>query len=160
KRNRRRLIIEQLILLLLRILLVLLLAFLLARFRFSGTGARGATHVVVLDDSLSMADRGKVGGKEVTAYATGIEQIKEVVRQAAQASSVQNLQVYLLSQIDRSPIFEGRIGSGTVDDLDHAFLTRGRRPSYLHLSPLPAFKVAREVLGEVKEQHRILHFVS
>src|SRR5579864_4080121 len=54
KRNRRRLIIEQMILLLLRILLVLLAAFLVARFLFAGTGTKGATHVVIVDDTLSM----------------------------------------------------------------------------------------------------------
>src|SRR5437762_3344608 len=59
KRNRRRLIIEQLLLLLLRILLVLLAAFLLARFlgwAFGQSQGQSATHVVVLDDTLSMAD--------------------------------------------------------------------------------------------------------
>jgi hypothetical protein len=160
KRNRRRLILEQLILLLLRILLVLLLGFLLARFRFSGTGARGATHVVILDDSLSMADRGKVGGKEVTAYTTGIDEIKQVVRQASQASSVQNLQVFLLSQLDRPPILDERIGSGTVESLDAAIVGRGARPTFLHLHPLPAFQFGRKLLNEVQEQQKILHFVS
>src|SRR5437762_3763520 len=52
KRNRRRLIIEQLILLLLRILLVLLAGFLVARFLPVGAGQRGATHVIVVDDTL------------------------------------------------------------------------------------------------------------
>src|SRR5271166_5914048 len=63
KRNRRRLIIEQLILLLLRILLVLLIAFLVARFIGGALGStgQGAMHVVVLDDTLSMADRWKDG---------------------------------------------------------------------------------------------------
>src|SRR5437762_14163720 len=56
KRNRRRLIIEQIILLLLRILLVLLAAFLVARLLYAGTGTKGATHVVILDDTLSMSD--------------------------------------------------------------------------------------------------------
>src|ERR1700687_3716385 len=59
KRNRRRLIIEQMILLLLRILLVLLAAFLVARFLYGGVGPRGAQHVVIVDDTLSMLDRGK-----------------------------------------------------------------------------------------------------
>src|SRR6476661_10879419 len=57
KRNRRRLIIEQLILLLLRILLVLLAAFLVARFVAGAGTSRGATHVVMVDDTLSMSDR-------------------------------------------------------------------------------------------------------
>src|SRR5712671_1177865 len=59
KRNRRRLIIEQMILLLLRILLVLLAAFLVARFLLGGTGSRGAAHVMVVDDTMSMLDAGK-----------------------------------------------------------------------------------------------------
>src|SRR5438067_5638050 len=51
KRNRRRLIIEQLILLALRCLLVLLAGFLVARFVQAGMSTgQGAVHVVVLDD--------------------------------------------------------------------------------------------------------------
>src|SRR5712691_5806622 len=60
KRNRRRLIIEQLILLLLRCLLVLLAAFLVARFVGPALGltpTSSTTHVVVLDDTVSMTDR-------------------------------------------------------------------------------------------------------
>src|SRR3954454_17639534 len=79
KRNRRRLIIEQMILLLLRILLVLLAAFLVARFLYGGVGPRGAQHVVVIDDTLSMLDIGKEGnGKESIAYETAVEQIKDL----------------------------------------------------------------------------------
>src|ERR1700720_1057267 len=83
KRNRRRLIIEQMILLLLRILLVLLAAFLVARFLYGGA-PRGASHVVILDDTLSMLDSGKEAGRDTSAYETAIDQIKEVVRNAAQ----------------------------------------------------------------------------
>src|SRR6266513_2312191 len=63
KRNRRRLIIEQLILLALRILLVLLVGLLLARFLgFSFAGIfqpQSTVHVVLLDDRLSMTDHWK-----------------------------------------------------------------------------------------------------
>src|SRR5215813_10908675 len=76
KRNRRRLIIEQLILLLLRILLVLLAGFLVARYLLAGATGRGTSHVVVIDDTLSMHDRGKVGGRaqDQIAYETAIDQ--------------------------------------------------------------------------------------
>src|SRR5919204_3562104 len=60
KRNRRRLIIEQLILLMLRCLLVLLAGFLVARYvgdALGVTSTAGTTHVVFLDDSLSTSDR-------------------------------------------------------------------------------------------------------
>src|ERR671931_24365 len=59
KRNKRKLIIEQLILLFLRILLVLLAAFLVARFVYGSGVSRGASHVVIVDDTLSMFDRDK-----------------------------------------------------------------------------------------------------
>src|SRR6201988_4248353 len=64
KRNRRRLIIEQLILLALRCLLVALVGLLVARFvgfSFADVGSKQALHVVVLDDTLSMNDQWKEG---------------------------------------------------------------------------------------------------
>src|SRR5438874_12134347 len=60
KRNRRRLIIEQIILLMLRCLLVLLAGLLVARYvgdALGITSSSGTTHVVMLDDSLSMLDK-------------------------------------------------------------------------------------------------------
>src|SRR4029078_10369417 len=59
KRNRRRLIIEQLILLLLRISLVLLVGLLLARFlsdALAFTRPQNTLHGVLLDDTPSMGD--------------------------------------------------------------------------------------------------------
>src|SRR5437763_11712029 len=62
KRNRRRLIIEQLILLALRCLLVALTGLLVMRFvgfSFADIGSRPALHIVLLDDTLSMQDEWK-----------------------------------------------------------------------------------------------------
>src|SRR5258705_13793434 len=59
KRNRRRLIIEQLLLLLMRCMLVLLAALLVSRylgFSFAFLEPQNSLHVVVVDDTLSMAD--------------------------------------------------------------------------------------------------------
>src|SRR5438128_2533696 len=121
KRNRRRLIIEQLILLLLRILLVLLAAFLVARFLFAGTGTKGATHVVIFDDTLSMGDRTRQEGKDFTAYDSGIEQLRLVVRNAKDAASAQMMRVYLLSDLGGNPLWEGRVSDTTEEDLTTAF---------------------------------------
>src|SRR5438270_10482635 len=67
KRNRKRLIIEQLILLALRCFLVVLAGLLLARFLgFSSLGffrPQNTTHIVVLDDTLSMSDHWKEQGE-------------------------------------------------------------------------------------------------
>src|SRR3954463_1119279 len=62
KRNRRRLIIEQLLLLALRCLLVALAGLLVLRFvgfSFADIGSRPALHIVLLDDTLSMSDQWK-----------------------------------------------------------------------------------------------------
>src|ERR1700724_3701930 len=62
KRNRRRLIIEQLVLLALRCLLVALAGLLVMRFvgfSFADIGSKEALHIVLLDDTLSMNDQWK-----------------------------------------------------------------------------------------------------
>src|SRR5919109_164257 len=62
KRNRRRLLIEQLILLALRCLLVLLATLLVSRFvgfSFDRFSSKAALHLVLLDDTLSMHDQWK-----------------------------------------------------------------------------------------------------
>src|SRR5213080_4612690 len=63
KRNRRRLIIEQLLLLALRCLLVALVGLLVMRYvgsGFAGFQGKDAIHIVLLDDTLSMNDQWKV----------------------------------------------------------------------------------------------------
>src|SRR6516165_11166903 len=63
KKNRRRLIIEQLILLFLRCLLVVLAVFLVARMltffgiALGSTTKQKSVHIVLLDDTLSMNDK-------------------------------------------------------------------------------------------------------
>src|SRR5215472_16526042 len=71
KRNRRRLIIEQLLLLALRCLLVLLTGLLVARFvcfSLAGFIGQDSLHIVVLDDTLSMSDQWKEGNEVKTAF--------------------------------------------------------------------------------------------
>src|SRR6516164_9679809 len=67
KRNRRRLIIEQLILLALRCALVALAGFLVARY-IGGIleQQRPVDHFVVVDDTLSMKDRWREEGEDRT----------------------------------------------------------------------------------------------
>src|SRR4051812_46682808 len=124
KRNRRKLIIEQLILLLLRILLVLLAAFLVARFVYGSGVTRGATHVVVVDDTLSLNDPSKEAGRDTdTAYKVGIEQIKDLAAAATQASSAQYMKIFLLSEIDKSPVYDARLSDRSVEDIERKFAT-------------------------------------
>src|SRR5205085_1747139 len=100
KRNRRRLIIEQILLLLLRCTLVLLAAFLVSRFvgcSDAGVGAQTTTHLVVLDDTLSMTDQWKDQGAVKTSFDEGKRLIREIAKNAAQAGAAQELKLVLLS---------------------------------------------------------------
>src|SRR5207253_9385141 len=66
KRNRRRLIIEQLILLALRCFLIFLAVMLVTRYigwSFSGFELHNITHVVILDYTLIMSDHWTEAGK-------------------------------------------------------------------------------------------------
>ncbi|MFQ3591985.1 MAG: BatA domain-containing protein [Gemmataceae bacterium] len=162
KRSRRRMIVEQLILLLLRILLVLLAAFLVARFLYGGTGPRGATHLVIVDDTLSMNDFGKAEDGNRSAFASAIGQVKRVAQNAAKAPSAQYMQVYLLSQVDQSPLFEQRLSDTSESDLEAAFATRGNKPTMLAGSVYTALTQARKYFSEMedKQGQKYIHFVS
>src|SRR5579864_7940348 len=72
KRNRRRLIIEQLILLALRCLLVLLAVLLVSRYLgFSfAMFEQNTVHVVLLDNTLSMTDHHRDEGEERDCFKT------------------------------------------------------------------------------------------
>src|SRR3989440_2596564 len=89
KRNRRRLIIEQLILLALRCLLVLLVGLLLARFisdALAFARPQGSLHVVLLDDTASMGDAWRQDGQPHDAFETAKRAIVEdIAKGAAQA---------------------------------------------------------------------------
>jgi hypothetical protein len=186
KRNRRRLIIEQMILLLLRILLVLLAAFLVARLLYAGSKSKGSTHVVIIDDTMSMGDRTVKDGKTETAFDAGRRQVVSLAGKAGQSSAPQHLKVYLLSQLRKptleeyrrehkkskeeaekalekwrpQPIFDKALTDRSGEDLERAFTQRQAQATLLHASPLSAFELGRQQLREVKEGQKALYVVS
>src|ERR1700694_399741 len=89
KRNRRRLIIEQLLLLALRCLLVLLTVLLASRylgFSFAFLEPQNTLHVVVVDDTLSMADHWRQDGRTQDTFREARELIsREIAKNAVQA---------------------------------------------------------------------------
>src|SRR6059036_3664357 len=101
KRNRRRLIIEQLILLALRILLVLLAGLLLARFlsdALAFTRPQNTLHVVVLDDTPSIGDAWRQDGLPKNTFDAAKNAIvEEIAKGAAQASTAQAIEIVRLS---------------------------------------------------------------
>src|SRR5438105_14071356 len=101
KRMKRKLIIEQLILLFLRCLLIFLVGMLLARFKWftplEGQESRATAHVVILDDSPSMADLFTIEGKPGTAFDQAKAQIVDrIAPAAAKANTPQPMGIRLL----------------------------------------------------------------
>lgn len=167
KKNQRRMIIEQLILLLLRILLVLLVGFLVARFLYGGNAPRGATHVILIDDSLSMNDMDNEGGKKLSAFDQAKLTTGRIIDVAAKANAAQNVQVYLLSRLEEGPIHKGLISNTTRDTVNTAILTNsaaGGKPTLLAGSPLPGLRMAREFFSGMKKDNDqaqpVVHLVS
>ncbi len=159
KRNRRKLIIEQLILLALRCLLVLLAGFLVSRFVGDAFGAQGQStfHVVVLDDTLSMTDRWKDKGSAKTSYALARDMIKQIASRATQASSAQHMKVVPLSDTGKV-LFDQRLNDASVAELVAAL--EQHECTARHLSPLDGLKWARDELGQNPQSRRVFHLVS
>jgi hypothetical protein len=158
KRNRRRLIIEQLILLALRCLLVALAGFLVARFigKWTGNPERDVDHFVVLDDTLSMRDRWKEEGEEKTAFDVGKKKVLELAKEALKANSPQYLRLVTLSSLDETK-FNGRLNQQSYRELESKLAELA--PSRLHVRPADGIKWAREQTSDPNHQ-RVLHFVS
>jgi hypothetical protein len=161
KRNRRRLIIEQLILLLLRCALIALAGFLVARYvgRSLGEGQHDVDHFVVLDDTLSMRDQWRdESGKQMTSFDVGKQKVVEIAKEALKASSKQYLHLVLLSDLDNEvKINDGRINQTLVRDLEAKL--NDLQPSKMHVNPIAGVRWARAQPIDSNHQ-RMLHFVS
>lgn len=180
KKMRRKLILEQLLLLLLRCLLVFLVGLLLARFRWfspmEGEESRPTAHVVVLDDSPSMADAATVDGKPSTAFGQAKAQVGEkIAPAAAQANTPQSMDLLLLSDlrqpnddpatqkarptIPRPRTFD-RLNDASIGEMK-AFLAP-LQPSPVRVSLVDGLRTAKEVLDKKPDADvaKIIHIVS
>jgi len=166
KRMRRKMILEQLVLLLLRILIILLVGLLIARFigfDLSGQEARQTSHVVVLDDSPSMADPFKTDdGNTSDPFQQGKKLITDqIVPAAAQATTPQFLNVMLLSELDKPIAFTERLNDKSAGEvksrLERQTVSTIRVPLYVGLLQ------AKDKLlssGTSTDTARIMHVVS
>src|SRR5579862_9808642 len=103
KRNRRRLIIEQLILLALRCLLVALVGLLVMRFvgfSFADIGSKSALHLVLLDDTLSMNDQWKDNDQVRDAFQVAKRDVlfEKIAKSIGQSSAGDKLYLLVLSK--------------------------------------------------------------
>src|SRR6185437_14117226 len=157
KRNRRRLIIEQMILLALRCLLVLLAGFLVARFVGAKPTGQGATHIVIVDDTPSMADQFAEKGPKTNSFEVTREQIKQLAHSAAQAPTHQQMRIYRLSDLD-TVLLDQRLNDRADDAIDEKL--RDLKTSALHIDPIEAVNKAQTLFNDVPQGQKILHFVS
>ena len=164
KRMKRKMIIEQLILLLLRILLMILIGLLLARFLgfdLSGQEARSTHHLVLIDDSPSMADGYKADdGQQTNAF----EQIKRVLISqiaptAAQATTPQSMELMRMSDL-KSTRNIARLNSGSIDEITTEL---GKyAPSTVRTDLAVALTAAKEQILKTggSDTSRVLHVMT
>src|SRR5947209_3907393 len=161
KRNRRRLIIEQLILLALRCFLVLLAGILVARFLGLSALAffqpKNTVHVVVLDDTLSMADRWRDQGETKNTFDVAKGLVRDLARSASRAGSAQQFKVIRLSE-PGTVVFDQRLSEDTIRDLTATL--DPLKPTYLHKDPAEGVEAAGELLNQAGGDQRMLHVVS
>src|SRR5947209_9044674 len=161
KRNRRRLIIEQLILLALRCFLVFLAVMLVSRYlglSFAGFELQNTMHVVLVDDTLSMSDHWREEGDTRDVFKTGKEMIiKEIARNAIQARTAQRLIVITLSDLSRRP-FDQRLNEQSIQDLEKAMADL--ECTALHIDLARGVEAAKLILDKVPQDKRLLHVVS
>src|SRR5262245_11639756 len=120
KRNRRRLIIEQLILLMLRCLLVLLAGILVARFvgqAVGRTATTNVTHILLIDNTLSMTDQApKAQSRFPNCFDQAKARVEDLANAAVRSSSPQTFIVMTLDQPD-VPLFHDKLNEDSVAQL-------------------------------------------
>ena len=173
KRMRRKMIIEQLILLFLRCLLVFLIGLLFARFLgfdpLQGKETRPTVHVIILDDTPSMADMGRGEGPTSDPFFEGKKQITDKIMHAAlEATTNQTVRLLRLSdQVDllnpdpsndRGAL---RITSDLIEDVKGKL--SGQKPSTVRTSLVTGLQKAKEALdksGGSTEMAKVVHVVT
>jgi hypothetical protein len=118
---------------------------------------QGAEHVVILDDTPSMADHFVDKGPKTDSFEIGREQIKQLAHSAAQAPTHQQMKIYLLSDLDTA-VFDQRLNDRSGEAIDQALASR--KPTALHIEPVEGIEKARTLFNDVQQGQKILHFVS
>lgn len=171
KRNRRRLIIEQLLLLFLRCLLVLMTALLVLRFVGFSLGDfqnQDGLHVLVLDDTLSMTDRVPDGEESNSTFAMAKEKtiLKGLLPTIAQSTTNERLAIVPLSRLITDPNYQPKIYQRLADPDTIKEITEeleSLKPSYLHVPISLGVKHAQTIFFPKDEAPRFrptLHIIS
>ena len=159
KRNRRRVMLEQLILLALRCLIVLLLVLLIGRLVLDSTqlslfrGAR-SHHFVILDDSGSMNDR----WGETTAFDEGVSVVKKLLSEGAHQPGTQQISIMLMSQPDKLLVTEETVDEALLVDVTTKL--NSQKCTARALEPRKGLEQALQVLSGDQAVVRQVHIVS
>ncbi len=175
QRNKRKLIIEQLILLALRCLLVFLFVLLVVRplWLLSDDASRAelpAYHVIVVDDTLSMQDlEDAQRGEGQTAFREGVRLVLDLAQKASESPSAHYFTVLRLSELTTPEMgrpldrLQGeppgqQVRAESLRDLRNRLETL--ECSYLRIHPGEGVKKAQEYLALVDEGNKYLHVVG
>jgi hypothetical protein len=161
KRNRRRLIIEQLLLLALRCFLILLATMLVARYlgaSFSLNEPQNTFHVVVFDDTPSMTDHWREETEQKDSFKLGKGLIvKEIARNAMQARTHQDLALIFLS--DPTTVhFNKRLNDQSIGELEK--IVEDSECTAIRTPLQDGIQAAKELLDKHGKDKCYLHVVS
>jgi hypothetical protein len=168
KRMRRRLIIEQLILLALRCLLVALAGLLVLRFvGFSLAGFEGKPnlHLVLFDDTLSMADQWKENDAPVDAFQVAKQKflLEKIVQGVSLSSASDRLMIVPLSKLATDAEYQPKVydhlnDTGKLEELKREI--EDMPVSKLHVDMAQAVKKAQEICANNVDARVTLHVLS
>jgi hypothetical protein len=178
KRTRRRMIIEQLLLLLLRILLVLAVAVLLARLIEQKDDPAEAEnplkqkdpppitkHIVILDDSASMADRyrqnaGPEQGREIQPYVKARTVVNKGIIDAVRDDNKNPHEfIFLRTCSPETPRDFDLLTSDSAERIER-YLIDEYKPTDFH-DDLPAtLAAAKSICDQAEKRNLVIHIVS
>lgn len=165
KKHRRWVWLKQFVLLLLRMLaiavVVAMLAGLVSQEQASFLGGQATHHYILLDDSLSMADRTS-GGR---AFDAAMQALSRIAEQLANEASDQKVTLLRFSRANMD------LGEGSAADMnavlvDSEFATtmeaakRRMDVSELAVEPGPVLEMANRLIGNAAEKRRVVYLLS
>ncbi|MCO6455640.1 MAG: BatA domain-containing protein, partial [Pirellulaceae bacterium] len=171
KKHRKWVWLKQLLLLLARMAVIALIVGMLAQWITRGQwldlmGSQTTHHLVLLDDSFSMADQSGGG----TAFQTGLDVVRQVATSAATRDTRQTFTLLRFSRAQAAAgAEEARLGQ--VADLNAETVTTDfdiqleERRNQLHVTelsvgPRPALELVRQLLGEQTDDQHVVYVVS
>lgn len=159
RRNRRRVMIEQLILLAMRCMIVLLVVAIISRLVLDSAqlsifrGAR-AHHFVILDDSGSMTDR----WGDTDAFTEAIKVVRGLLSEGAGQPGTQQISIMLMSRPDKLLVSEQTVDESLLAEVSTKL--GSLRCTARSLDPREALEAASRMLSEDRAVVRQLHLVT